>query len=307
MRIFLQTVIATLVVLVSAMPKGAWAAPMASPPQRANALLMADRSFAAAAAKTDAVGGLSPLFASDVIMPVRGKGFARGKVAVIEALKSHPETPSSVRVEWTPIGVGVSADGKQGFTYGFMTEYAKDNKQNLLKYLAYWRRDTEGWRVIAYNRGRRAPGSIDTAPRNALLPGPIAVAKNSDRSSRSTSLANAERAFSDAAQRIGLSAAFAEFGSVDSMNLGGGGNIGFVFGAKAISRLVGAGEPEHGSSVSWAADERVVVADSGDLGLSVGNIHFNQRAEDGSERQPIPFFTVWRRASANQPWRYVAE
>ena len=36
---------------------------------------------------------------------------------------------------------------------------------------------------------------------------------------------------------------------------------------------------------------RVVVAPSGDLGVSIGHIRFNQPAEDGSERAPIPFFT----------------
>jgi phosphate transport system ATP-binding protein len=33
----------------------------------------------------------------------------------------------------------------------------------------------------------------------------------------------------------------------------------------------------------------------------------HERAEDGSERPPIPFFTVWRRAGDGEPWRYVAE
>ncbi|MEP6881046.1 MAG: hypothetical protein ABI866_03580 [Dokdonella sp.] len=306
MRLVYLSAIAAIVLFVGATANAVLARTATSPQQHADQLVAADRDFAAAAAKADHVGGISAMFSADVIMPVHGKGFARGKAAVIEALKARPET-SSTRVEWTPIGVGVSADGKQGFTYGFLTEYAKDDKQNLLKYLAYWRHDNAGWRVIAYNRGRRAPGAIDTAPRTALLPGPITATTTSNSSVRATSLTNSERAFSDAAQEIGLTAAFAEFGSVDSMNLGGGGNAGFVFGAEAISRLVGAGEPDHGSSVSWAADERVMVADSGDLGLSVGNIRFNQRAEDGSERPPIPFFTVWRRASAEQPWRYVAE
>ncbi len=308
MRLFSLTLLAVVVVLVAATPKCALAAAPANPQQRADELLAADRGFAEAGAKADAISGLSSLFANDVIMPVRGKGFAKGKAEVIEALKANPDT-SNARVQWTPAGVGISADGKQGFTYGLMTENLKDNKQNLLKYLAYWRRDKAGWRVIAYNRGRRAQGPIASAPRSALLPGPMSstaqtAAGNADHQQ---TVAQAEQAFSDAAQKIGLTAAFAEFGTADSMNLGGGGKTGFVFGAEAISTLVGGGEPERGSSVSWAADERVVVADSGDLGLSVGYIRFNERAADGSERQPIPFFTVWRRASADQPWRYVAE
>lgn len=306
MRLLCLSAIAAVVLVVVGTPIPALAGTLANPQQRANELLTADRGFAEAGATTDAVSGLSSLFASDVIMPVRGKGFATGKAAVIEALKANPDT-SSARVEWTPVGVGVSADGTQGFTFGFMTEHLKDDKQNLLKYLAYWRRDKSGWHVIAYNRGRRAQGPVDTVPRAAVLPSPTSLAGNMSKSAREKSLTLAEQAFSDRAQSVGLTAAFAEFGTADSMNLGGGGNVGFVFGAEAISNLVGEGEPEHGSSVSWAADEHVVVAESGDLGLSVGHIRFNQRAEDGSERSPIPFFTVWRRASKDEPWRYVAE
>jgi hypothetical protein len=59
--------------------------------------------------------------------------------------------------------------------------------------------------------------------------------------------------------------------------------------------------------LSWAADERVVVSDMSDLGLSVGFIRHNAKSDDGSERPPIPFFTVWRRAAPDQPWRYIAE
>ena len=308
MRLHCLCALAAMVLFVAVAPISGLAATLTNPQQHADELFAADRSFAEAGANTDAVGSLSPLFASDVIMPVRGKGFAKGKADVIEALKANPDT-SGARGVWTPVGVGVSADGMQGFTCGFMTENQLGGKQARLKYLAYWRRDESGWRVIAYKRGGRAQGPIASAPRSALLPGPmVSTAKAAAGSINHTqTLAQAEQAFSNAAQRAGLAAAFAEFGTADSMNLGGAGNTGFVFGAEAISALVGAGEPEHGSSVSWAADERVVVAESGDLGLSVGYIRFNQRAEDGSKRSPIAFFTVWRRASADQPWRYVAE
>ncbi len=277
-------------------------------PTAAEALIATDRGFAIAAKDMSASDALSSQFADDVIMPIRGKGFAKGKAAAIEALEADPDT-ANAHVEWTPLGVGVSADGLQGFTFGFIDEHASDGKQTPLKYLAYWRRADSGWKVIAYKRGKRAEGPIDTKPRPALLPTATgfdgARAKHGGALERG--LADAERAFSDDAQKVGLEAAFARFGTIDSMNLGGSGNAGFVFGAEAIGKLVGGGEPEHGSSVSWAADERVVVAGSGDLGLSIGTIRFNQRADDGSERTPIPFFTVWRRAAPDQPWRYIAE
>lgn len=280
--------------------------PVATASTQAGSLLASDRGFARAAAKSAAPDAIAAQFADDAIMPVRGKGFARGKTAAIEALRASLDT-AAARVEWAPAGVGVSADGSQGFTYGLMIEHGTDGKQTPLKYLAYWRHDADGWRVIAYKRARRAPGPVSAALRAPVLPGPSTRPAAAGTEDPARTLAQAERDFSDAAQVVGLAAAFARFGTPESMNLGGPDDAGFVYGAQAIARLVGQGEPETGSRLSWAADERVVVAASGDLGLSVGHIRFNQRAEDGSERPPIPFFTVWRRAGPDQPWRYVAE
>ena len=118
------------------------------------------------------------------------------------------------------------------------------------------------------------------------------------------SLEKAERSFSDEAQQIGLGPAFAKFGSADAVNLAGGSEPGLIVGADNIARLVAAGQPASGSSLHWAPD-KVIVASSGDLGVTIGMVHPNTAAPD----QPVnfPFFTIWRRPSATAPWRYVAE
>jgi hypothetical protein len=69
---------------------------------------------------------------------------------------------------------------------------------------------------------------------------------------------------------------------------------------------VSEGEPATGSSVSWAPDHDVIVASSGDLGVTIGTIVTNEPDSTGA-KQSFPFFTVWRRAGPDQPWRYVAE
>ena len=218
---------------------------------------------------------------------------------VVAALRTSPALDSA-RIDWAPVGVGIAAEGNQGFTFGFMTQRLADGTSQPYKYLAYWQRGSDGWRAIAWKRGRRADGKIDLTPRPPLLPGAFPP------EARGPALEQAERAFSDEAQTIGLGPAFAKYGTADSMNLGGAANAGFVFGAEAIAKLVSEGQPAGGSTLNWSAD-RVVVAASGDLGVSIGHIRFNERAEDGSERPPIPFFTVWRRAAPDQPWRYIAE
>ena len=48
---------------------------------------------------------------------------------------------------------------EQGFTVGFMTLHRPDGATLALKYLAYWVKQREGWRVVAYKRTRAGEGS----------------------------------------------------------------------------------------------------------------------------------------------------
>ena len=87
--------------------------------------------------------------------------------------------------------------------------------------------------------------------------------------------------------------------------MGGPARAAFVVGADSIGAVVSQGEPDSGSSVSWAPD-RVIVASSGDLGVTIGTIVANQ-ADSAGTTAKFPFFTVWRRDGIDEPWRYVAE
>jgi hypothetical protein len=49
----------------------------------------------------------------------------------------------------------------------------------------------------------------------------------------------------------------------------------------------------------------VIVASSGDLGVSIGMIRRNQPVT--GQPTAFPFFTIWRRATPTAPWRYIAE
>lgn len=59
------------------------------------------------------------------------------------------------------------------------------------------------------------------------------------------SLDQAERAFSDEAQKIGLGAAFAKFGTADAVNMGGPNEAGFVIVAESGDLEDGLGSPIH--------------------------------------------------------------
>jgi hypothetical protein len=50
----------------------------------------------------------------------------------------------------------------------------------------------------------------------------------------------------------------------------------------------------------------VLVAPSGDLGISFGMIRPNQAPPPG-QPAATPFFTIWMRDGPGDPWLYVAE
>lgn len=274
-----------------------------TPQQIADELLAADRAFASAAAKTDLIGGLSAMFANDVAMPAPG-GLAYGSDKAIDALRSNPAN-TGAKVQWLPGRVGLSADGKHGFTAGFMSITRADGTISPGKYLAYWEKRAEGWRVIAYKRGFAKTTPTSFTP-TYLLPKQITSVSGPAKESDRESLAASERSFSKDAQTMGLGDAFKKYGSADAINLGGPDTPTFLFGNEAIGTSVGAGSPTNSSPLSWGP-EKTIIAASGDFGITIGYITSNGPRPDGKTPPPQPFMTIWRRDSPSAPWRYIAE
>lgn len=272
----------------------------ARPTSAVDDLLSTDRRFASQAAHTDLVSALAAMFADNVVTPVPGTYWAEGKDAVVQSLRANADNEKS-RAEWTPIRGGVSADGLQGFTFGYMTVHKADSTTVPIKYMAYWVKGANGWKVAAYKRARRPDSTFvitvmpPAEPARTVKPTTDATVIAAFESS----LKAAEQAFSDEAQKIGLKAAFAKNGSADAVNMGGGAT--YVVGAPAIAASVGGAAPSTTSPVSWNAD-KVIVSSSGDLGITFGRIRNN-----ANPSSITPFFTIWRRASPADPWRYVAE
>jgi len=266
-------------------------------------LLAADRAFSAAAARAaSAADGLAPMFDAEVAMPMPGRGLIAGRDAVLALFRDSPSFREGI-ARWTPIRAGISADGSQGFTYGYLDLSAGDPARRNRKYLAYWVRRAEGWRVAAYRLQYRGEGEVSLAMLPPSLPA-AAVAPSEDAAlieAHRHSLAAAEAAFSARAQQVGLRAAFREYGRPDAMNMGGPGPI--AVGLDALT--AGFPEGETASPLHWATD-RAIVASSGDLGVSIGTIYPNGPVPEGQPAS-IPFFTVWRRERPGAPWRYIAE
>jgi ketosteroid isomerase-like protein len=270
------------------------------------ALLAADRAFAAAAAKTDVVTALTSMFTPDVVVP-GPQGLARGLDAVTAALRAVPENLTA-RATWTPIRGGISADGQHGFTFGYMTVTAAAGSRTELKYMAYWVRGASGWRAAGFKRARRGEGEVSTASMPPHVP-PRRVPGVTDAAvvdRHRQSLIAAEQAFSDRAQRLGLGPAFAEYGLPTAVNMGGPARADYVVGAAAIGAAIGASAPGATSPVHWSS-EIAIVASSGDLGISFGYIRQHGAPPAGAPPQGQPFFTIWARESPAAPWRYIAE
>ncbi|HYD13718.1 MAG TPA: hypothetical protein VEC11_12795 [Allosphingosinicella sp.] len=268
-----------------------------------DSLLAADRAFAAAAARAATpVEAVGAMFDTEVVLPA-GPTLTAGRDAALAVLRAIP-TWQSGTVSWRPVRGGVSADGTQGFTYGYLTVTAGPPERRERKYLAYWVRRAEGWRVVAWRQSPREAGAPTEGMQAPALPA-FAAAPNADAAAvqrHQASLAAAERAFSDRAQQVGLRAAFREYGRPDAVNLGTPGAA-FIQGADTVA----GGLTDNGatSPLNWST-ERAIVASSGDLGVSLGLIRRNQPPTDGSPAS-FAFFTIWKRDTPDGPWRYIAE
>ena len=273
----------------------------ADPKSAVNELLAADLTFSVDAAKAaDPVAGISAMLDEEVVMP-SPKGHAIGRDAVVALFRENPSYKEGI-VSWSPIRAGISADGTQGFTYGFLTVGSGDPAKRNRKYLSYWVKRGDGWRVVAYRQIPREAGNVSTDMFEPSLPAFKPKGKQNPRNSvrNQASLAAAEKAFSDRAQVVGLKKAFGEYGRKDAMNMYAG--AGFAYGLDAVTANF---KEEGPAKIHWST-EKSYVALSGDLGVSIGMIRPNTPPKAG-EPEGFPFFTVWKRDTPDAPWRYIAE
>jgi hypothetical protein len=276
------------------------AAPAAAQDARyaASQLMAADLAFSKAGAKANIVDSIGAMLTDNAVMPTPKLDFAIGKTAIIDALKAN-QANATATAEWSPVRAGISADGTQGFTYGFMFIHEAGKPDRRAKYLSYWVKRPEGWRVAFYKRANSPEGSVTTRM-DPAVPGDMVDPDPQRLQDNLASLKAAETAFSDRAQEVGVGPAFAEFGSEDAMNMGSGSD--FTFGNTAIAKLVGEGNT---TPITWGPDKGALVATSGDLGVTWGFIR--PKEPKAGEPAAFPFFTVWRKAAPDRPWRYVAE
>ena len=117
---------------------------------RLEQLIRADRSLAG--------DGVQRMFDDDVLLfAVPVPGFAFGKAEALQHLKTALESPSA-SLGLTMVRAGISADCRHGFSLGYTDAAAGAEGKRLGKYVAYWVRHPQGWRVQLFKLLPRAPG-----------------------------------------------------------------------------------------------------------------------------------------------------
>ena len=271
-----------------------------TPAAAVDELIAADRAFAAAATDKPLIESLLPMFDSDTVMPSPA-GFAKGSEAIAAALVANPAN-AGAKASWAPVRGGISADGKHGFTIGFMTITADGKPARNAKYVAYWIKRPAGWRVAVYKRAPRPDGEVSLDPMAPSLPERVLkpATDAATLAAYKASLDKAERDFSDLSRKIGIGPAFVQNGRADATNIGAG--PGFTVGNEKIGADVASFS---GPPIQWGPED-VIVSSTGDFGITWG---FIRPVNPPANGQPGggPYTTIWRRAAPDQPWRYVAE
>ena len=237
----------------------------------------------------------------------------------IDALKANPIN-AGARIEWTPARVSVSGDGRHGFTAGFMTLHriprraksaswgpGADQTTTPLKYLGYWEKQKDGWRLAGLQawprrrcRRRRWPCAL--CCRSNVAPATDAATIERYRES----LAEAERSFSRDAQTMGIGPRSSSTAIPKRSISAAPTSPPVLLGNEQIARAVGSSAPPNTSPVNWGP-EKTIVAASGDFGVTIGYIVQNKPGPDGKIPPGQPFFTIWKRSSPKDRWLYIAE
>ena len=262
-------------------------------------LLAVDLAYANAAKSVNLIDALVAPLAPQAIFLAPGPVFPRGPAAVRTLLSATASNALS-KWAWTPIRVDVSSDGREGYTIGY-TELTQPSGVVLPgRYLSYWIRQSDGtWKVEAYKRTARAAGAVSLTPPPGFETPDDKHRRyfpNTDPESEANAAAATDLAFSDLAQVVGNSEAFARYAAATAAQSGSSASVGWEFGRAAIA----AAHAEDPLGVfSWAPVFAHAAA-SGDLAYTVGWV-FNASGQTLGK-----YFSVWQKQRTGE-WLYVVD
>ena len=277
--------------------------PSSGTAQRDSVSTSLERTFRAAAAKMSAgsfVTPLSELFAPSGIYISSQALSLRGPAAARAWLERDSLNVRST-ARWTLLRHDVSADGRDGYSYGYLDVIRPNGDTLPGKYHAYWRRDGGRWQLLAFFRGRRMPGPItDTVPAWLADSARRTGRAEGDTIAMLRAIMDTERAF---ATDVGadVQRAFMKYAAPDGAKIDRG--PAYSFGPTAIGELFAG--PASRAGPFWTP-EVGTVAVSGDLGFTTGPVTSRTAGEGSGPPPGAKYFSIWRRMP-NGTWRYVVD
>ena len=247
------------------------------------ALLAADRTIAERTRSLGLAKGFVPALSGQAAYLHPGAPLLRGSDKIRGFLET--DTTAGGHIAWTPMFADVSADGRLGYSYGYLR-----SNGNRGKYLACWLRDQQGWRIVAYARSRLAPVSDSLPPaRAAVKTDPVRGPGDPGE------LMRADSAFAAMSVARGAKPAFLAYATGDAISFGGGPTMNE--GRQAIGAAFD-GFPDGAVLAWWPV--AAVIAESGDLGCTIGE------ATIESLKQYSKYLTIWKR-QRDGSWMFVAD
>ena len=266
-------------------------------------LLLADLGRADSVARLGLAEGLTRNFASDVLYLRGGLPILRGRLASRLVIAAE-SLGSSASVRWQPVRAEASKDRKSGYTYGYTiygVAQAGAPSLRVDRYIAYWRKESDGWRIAAYAETYGAPPAALALPRAAMNSVVADIPMPSRRSALDV-LRSADMDFSRDASRFGTGEAFGRYAAEGAQIFSAPGE--FITGPEAITESFG--PPGRKGSLVWHPVEGEI-SKSGDLGFTVGNAVFNGERDDGAAVvRYSKYLTVWK-LQKDGSWRYVVD
>ncbi|MEO5816518.1 MAG: DUF4440 domain-containing protein [Gemmatimonadaceae bacterium] len=266
-------------------------------------LLRADIGRADSVSRLGFADGLTSNFASDVLYLRGGLPILRGKLAS-RAVMAAESLGTNASVRWQPVRAEASSDHNTGFTYGYAIyglAQAGAPALRIDRYIAFWRRETAGWRIAGYAETYGTPPPAIALPAVAA-DSVVADVPLSRQRGAMEEIRAADTDFSRDATKFGTGEAFGRYAAQDAQIFSGPGE--FITGPTAITESFG--PPGKKSSLVWHPVEGEM-AKSGDLGFTVGNAVFNGERDDGALIvRYSKYMTVWKR-QRDGSWRYVVD
>jgi ketosteroid isomerase-like protein len=278
-------------------------APLSDAEEAHDALLRADLGRADSVARLGFQDGLAANFASDVVYLREGLPIVRGRAAA-RAIAAAESLGGATAARWQPVRALASADGRSGYSYGYAVYSAASATAptiRLDRYIAFWRRDAGGWKIAGYAETYGSPPPAIELPREAA-PAALPDVPMPRSHGALEAIRAADTEFSNTASKLGTGRAFGEFAAENAQIFSPPGE--FITGPTAISEAFGGSVDQ--STLVWhpVAGE---VAQSGDLGFTVGNAVFTGRREDGAAIvRYSKYLTVWKK-QRDGSWRYVVD